>query len=168
MRNSEKREAQKTKPAKERLGTKPSDFRPRNQEPENNAPIQNRLGERQRNVWDRIEPTPAEVPSERKDNPVKQRLGKTNSEKREAQRKSRSERDPPKTPKRGQENPKTLDKIRQPNRGIHIPHSRRRFYRFRGRTQKVLPQIQRIDTILKTTMRYLQALSEPPKPVRGP
>ena len=80
MTNSEKREAQKTKPAKERLGTKPSDFRPRSQETENNAPIQNRLGGRQRNVWDRNEPTPAEVPSERKDNPVKQRLHTVSSQ----------------------------------------------------------------------------------------
>ena len=60
LKNSEKREAQKTKSAKDRLGTKLSDFTSRNQEPDNHVSIHDRLRERQRNVLDRIQPVPGE------------------------------------------------------------------------------------------------------------
>ena len=46
-----------------------------------------------RNVLDRIQPVPGEDPPNQQSTAVKLRLGKSNSEKREAQRKSRRTRD---------------------------------------------------------------------------
>ena len=126
LKNSEKREAQKTKPAKDRLGTKPSDFKPKNQEPENTVPIHERLGERRGDTCDRIQPAPREVPSNQQSTPVKLRLGKTNLEKREAQRKSRKTRDQASSrqrlPREAKSNQKSESKCNQI--GGYIFHTR--------------------------------------------
>ena len=83
----------KKKPAKERLGTKPSDFRPKNLELEKHDSVKDRLGERRGNIFDRIQPIPGEDTTNKPSTSVKLRIGPTNTEKREAQRKSRKTRD---------------------------------------------------------------------------
>ena len=93
LKNSEKRVAQKTKSAKERLGTKPSNFRPKNQEQDNHVSAFDRLGERRGNVFDRIQPIPGEDLPSQGSTFIRQRIGKTNTEQREAKRKTRNARD---------------------------------------------------------------------------
>ena len=86
--NSEKRKAQRTKSAKNRLGTKPSDFRPRSldvERLEQQVPVRDRLGERCVST--------GQDSANKLSTSVKQRIGPTNSEKRKAQRKSWKTRD---------------------------------------------------------------------------
>lgn len=131
LKNSEKREAQRTKPAKERLGTKPSDF----------CPARDCLGDA--------------GPSNQQ---FIQRQGKMSFEKRDAQHKSRPTRDTARSHQRLPRAAKSypIPEPEQTRSGDSFSTTCRNF-RFRGQTHGVL-WIQRIKPQISTNF-YLPCVT---------
>ena len=133
LKNSDKREAQRTKPAKERLGTKPSNFHQAHDGLGVAGPSNQRFTQRQ---------------------------GKMNFEKHDAQGKNRSTRDTARSRQRLPRAAKSYP-IPEPKQnqigGFVFSQPRCRNVGFRGRTPKVL-WIQRIR-ITKSTIFYLPCVT---------